>query len=165
MKSKIGVLILLIPIMTLLVISCTPQTEEYSIYDTETGRRVSLRNLAARLAGYDVVIFGEYHGNELIHSLQAELLSPYLKKARNVAISMEMFERDVQGVLDSYLEGSITEEAFMSEARAWPNYIPNYKPIIDFAQRERLYVIAANVPRRYAAMVNREGIDSLGELP
>lgn len=165
MKVKAFIRIMGLLALSITIFSCAPQFEEFTIYDTSTGSTISLPMMAEVLVNYDAVIFGEYHGSEVIHVLQADLLPYYLEAAQNIAISMEMFERDIQDVLDSYLAGEIDEEVFLSQARPWPNYMTDYKPIIEFAREEQISVIAANVPRRYAASVSRHGLDYLEEVP
>jgi hypothetical protein len=41
---------------------------------------------------------------------------------RPLVLSLEMFERDVQPVLDEYLAGSASLADLMRDARPWPNY-------------------------------------------
>jgi|SRR5690554_3536970 uncharacterized iron-regulated protein len=164
MKDKIILLIGSLIILSILFSACTRGGSEYSIYDTSTGKRISINRMATKLAEFDVIIFGEYHDNDVIHRLQAELLPLLLKNVNDLAISMEMFERDVQIYLNQYLEGIIEEDEFVEKSRAWPNYPTDYRDIIEFAREEKIPVIAANVPRRYAAEVNRYGLRVINEI-
>jgi len=104
MKDKIILLIGSLIILSILFSACTRGGSEYSIYDTSTGKRISINRMATKLAEFDVIIFGEYHDNDVIHRLQAELLPLLLKNVNDLAISMEMFERDVQIYLNQYLD-------------------------------------------------------------
>ncbi|GAA4317592.1 hypothetical protein GCM10023143_29760 [Compostibacter hankyongensis] len=76
---------------------------------------------------------------------------------------MEMFERDVQPVLDEYLKDIISEKNFRSEARAWDNYA-DYRPLIERAKDHHIPVIAANAPARYVNLVARKGLTALYRL-
>ncbi len=165
MREKIILLTVSLLILNLLILSCMTGVKEYSIYDTSAGKKISLNRMASQLAEYDIIIFGEYHDNDVIHRLQAELLPLLLRNVSDLTISMEMFERDTQIFIDQYLEGAIEEEEFIEMSRAWPNYQTDYRDIIEFAREERIPVIAANVPRRYAADVNRYGLKVLTEIP
>jgi uncharacterized iron-regulated protein len=81
-------------------------------------------------------------------------------------LGAEMFEADNQLIMDEYLSGIITGEKFEDEARLWPNYKTDYKPLVEFANNHRLSFIATNVPRRYANSVYHQGVavlDSLSE--
>jgi uncharacterized iron-regulated protein len=152
-------------LLCLVLCSCSFRAEEYQIFDTETGGQVSLEELAAKLSDSEIVLLGEYHGNEKIHRFQAELIARLHELKPELVISMEMFERDTQEVLDKYLEGYIEEEEFIAEARAWNNYRTDYRPIIEYARENDLSVIAANVPRRYAADLSRVGLSFMENIP
>jgi uncharacterized iron-regulated protein len=71
--------------------------------------------------------------------------------------SLEMFERDVQIVLDEYVKDLITEKKFLDDSRPWNNYKTDYRPLVEYAKQNKLPVIAANAPRRYINMVSRGG--------
>ena len=86
------------------------------------------------------------------------------EEPRAVALSLEMFERDVQYVVDEYLQDLITEDQFQKSSRPWSEYETDYRPLIELAKQEGLAVIAANAPRRYANRVTREGRDALEDL-
>lgn len=83
---------------------------------------------------------------------------------RAIHLSLEMFERDVQVVLDEYLAGLITEEHFLSSSRPWNNYERDYRPLIELAKHVEVPVVAANAPRRYVNRASRLGRASLEEL-
>ncbi len=77
---------------------------------------------------------------------------------------MEMFETDVQYIVDEYLKGQITEQSFKTDARSWPNYEKDYKPMVEFMKAQNGKIIAANAPRRYVRMVSRNGLSTLKSL-
>jgi uncharacterized iron-regulated protein len=142
----------------------------YRAFDPK-GRAVTLRAIIDSLEGADVLFVGETHDDAVAHLLEAELLrraderfgaaSP---KRRDVALSLEMFERDVQTVLDEYLAGLISERHFLLSSRPWGNYATDYRPLVEYARARRLPVIAANAPARYVSRVSNQGPQSLGAL-
>lgn len=83
---------------------------------------------------------------------------------RRVVLSLEMFERDVQYILDEYLAGLISEDHFLKSGRPWAHYRENYRPLVELARTEGIRVLAANAPRRYVDRVAREGPDALHAL-
>ncbi|MBN2830163.1 MAG: ChaN family lipoprotein [Candidatus Cloacimonetes bacterium] len=139
--------------------------DTYKIYSSETGREISLPKLAKSLQNYDVIFFGEFHDNSIHHEMEIKLLKLLYKRNKSIALSLEMFERDVQNSLNQYLNDTLTEEEFLGVSRPWPNYKADYQPMVEFAKKNSLPVIAANVPRRYAAGVNAEGISYLETIP
>ncbi len=158
----------LILIVLMLITSLTAKSftkRDYTFFNSKTQKPVSIKELAKETKDYNVLFFGELHDDALIHYLEKELLYNLTKYHNKIAISMEMFERDTQPVLNQYLQGKISEKEFLKKSRAWPNYLTDYKPIIEFAKKHHIDVIAANVPRRYAAMINKKGINALDNLP
>lgn len=148
-----------------LLYSQTGIDNHFKIYNTKTQRISTIDDLAAECKLADVLFFGEEHNDSAGHFLETAILkSLYRYYGKNVALSMEMFETDCQLVLNEYLDGFISEERFIKEARAWNNY-KDYKPAVEFAKENKLKVIAANTPRRYVTMVSRKGMKSLDSLP
>lgn len=142
----------------------------YRAFDSK-GRAVKLEEVIEALDNADVLFVGERHDDAVGHALEAEMLrladerySQGSGKRREVALSLEMFERDVQTVLDEYLGGLISERHFLLSSRPWNNYATDYKPLVDYARAHRLPVIAANAPARYVSRVNAEGPASLSSL-
>ncbi len=76
----------------------------------------------------------------------------------------EMFEADNQLSLNQYLSKEIDIKAFQEEARLWPNYKTDYAPLVNLARDNNHSFIATNVPRRYASMVYKNGVESLDTL-
>ena len=107
---------------------------------------------------------GEQHDDAVAHFLQLQIFKAAVEKYskdRKVALSLEMFERDVQTVVDEYLKNLISETHFLASSRPWGNYKTDYRPLVELAKEKNLPVIAANAPRRYVNMVTRLGRDSL----
>jgi uncharacterized iron-regulated protein len=125
---------------------------------------VPLSAMLDEMAKMDVVFVGEQHDHKLGHALQLEILIGLHTRTPGTALSLEMFERDVQMVLDEYLGGVISEASFLQAARPWPNYKTDYAPLVEFCRANRRPVIAANAPRRYANLASRKSLEALREL-
>ncbi len=136
----------------------------YQIFDKE-GKIVTFQALFQQASENDVVLFGELHNNPIGHWLQLELTRAlHAAKQKNLVLGMEMFEADNQLLIDEYFSGLIAERNFVAEARVWSNYHTDIKPLVEFARENGLKLMATNVPRRYAALVNREGFEGLENL-
>lgn len=140
------------------------QEYEYKIIESKTELELNLSEFAEKTLQYDVIFFGELHDDELLHHLEFELLKEMHSRYPRLIVSMEMFERDVQTEVDDFLAGKINEEEFILSARAWSNYRLDYKPIVDYVKTHNMKLIAANIPRRYAAMINQNGEKALDSL-
>ena len=154
------IIVILIIIMNLAILSA----EEYRIVDSRTGKTLSLQQMANELKKYDLIFFGEDHDNATLHKLERELV-PLLDTKRELILSLEMFERDVQSDLDAYIEGWLTEDEFLAKSRPWSNYKDDYRPLIEYAKQKKLTVIAANIPRSIAGKMARTGPDFTDTLP
>ena len=122
-----------------------------------TGTPTNLEALTQDLMRADVVFLGEEHDNDVGHAAQLEILKALHGARPDLVLSMEMFERDVQGVLDDYLKGRINEDKFLEHARPWGNYKKHYRPLVEFARQNGIDVIAANAPRPSARKMSLTG--------
>ncbi len=138
---------------------------DYTIYDTKSGKSVTIGEMAKRSLDFDVIFFGEFHDDSLIHHIQHEYLLNVYQNTRNVDVSLEMFERDVQKYVDDFLQNLIGEEEFLKNSRPWGDYKKFYKPLVDLAKQNGSAVIAANIPRKYASMYVQGGMTALNKLP
>ncbi len=139
----------------------TISKDNYIIYSVRKGKEVKLKSIVEDLRDFDVLFFGEEHNDSIAHQLQALVLEMMYKKyGESTTLSMEMFDRDVQHIMDEYLSGKIKESYFNKDSRIWKNY-EDYKPLVEFAKLNGLKVVCANAPFRYVSIANRGGIDAL----
>lgn len=124
---------------------------------------VSVESMLETLSASEVVFIGEKHDDPLAHEWELFIWEELSEEG--TALALEMFETDVQDILNSYLAGEITEEEFLANSRPWSNYVPDYSPMVEHARERGLSVIAANVPRRYAGMVASGGWEAIAEEP
>ncbi|MEL6251355.1 MAG: ChaN family lipoprotein [Bacteroidota bacterium] len=165
MNQKLSFLILsLICIWSHSLLGQVDGNQAFKIFDVELGQEISLEKLRDASSEFDVLFWGEEHDDSLGHILQDSLYHLLLNRYNTVALSMEMFETDGQYILDEYLDGLITEEKFLSDARPWATYERAYRPLLERAKEGKQAVIAANAPRRYVSMVSRNGLGELEKL-
>ncbi|RXP59424.1 iron-regulated protein [Lutibacter sp. HS1-25] len=157
--QKLIVSLLLIVFSTLIYAQHKPA---YLLVNAK-GKKVSYKKMIQKMEQSDVVLFGEYHNNPIVHWLQLEATID-LNKKRDLVLGAEMFEADNQTQLNKYLSGEINEVALDTLARLWGNYKTDYKPLVDFAKENKLKFVATNVPRTYASLVYRGGFEVLDSL-
>ncbi len=156
--------ILLLSIAITTLISMKSDNPAYKLF-TEKGKSTSYNNLIKDASEADIVFFGELHDNPICHWLEYEVTADlYAAKGKDLILGAEMFESDNQLIVNEYLAGLIKDKNFEAEARLWPNYKTDYKRLINFARDSSLAFIATNIPRRYAAMVNKSGFEVLNTL-
>ena len=136
----------------------------YQIFDAK-GDKSDYKQLLKKAAKADIILFGELHNNPISHWLQLELTKDLYEKAKDkLVLGAEMFETDNQLIIDEYLSDIINEKKFEGEARLWPNYKTDYKPLVQLAKDNSLPFVATNIPRRYASVVFNQGLEGLEQL-
>lgn len=158
-------LFIILMLMPLFVTAQSQLTEaNWRIYSVKEGKEVGLDAVINAMANYDVLFFGEEHNDSVTHYLQFKVFEKMHQRfGSNLALSMEMFDRDVQYIMDEYLADIIRERNFTKEARSWSNY-KDYRPLVELAKKNKLFVICANAPTRYTNLAGREGQDALKKL-
>ena len=131
------------------------------IVATNSDTVLSVSSVAAAIVDADVIALGELHKTPDVHRMHHELIAELYSRRPNMVIAMEMFERDVQMVLLQYLNGLIDEGTFRAKARPWPDYVRDYRPVIEFAKKNKIIVLAANAPRPLASKAAKEGISAV----
>lgn len=138
--------------------------DPWIIIDLEHQRYVDIADVARDVADADVVFFGEFHEDSIAHSLQVAFLEEIAARRGDVALGLEMFERDVQEVIDDWLRGETSDDDFLGRARPWPNYDVAYRPLVDIARAEGWPVVATNLPQFLASAIARGGLSALDTL-
>lgn len=133
--------------------------QAYEIFDAK-GTKTSYEKIIQTALKNKIVLFGEYHNNPIVHWLQYEFTKDLFAK-KGLVLGAEMFETDNQNQLNDYLSGKINQKVLDSTARLWKNYKTDYKPLVDFAKDKKISFIATNIPRKYASMVYKKGLEEL----
>ena len=148
--------------------AASPSYVPNRVYDSRKKRWIDFETLVQRANGMDLVFVGEQHDTDPVQALELALLEGIARRRGTsggpVVLSMEMFERDVQTDLNSYLAGSLDEASFLAKSRPWTKYLTNYRPLVETAKANKWPVIAANVPRPLASVVSRGGLKGLDTL-
>ena len=141
----------------------------HRVIDARTKTVIDFEGLLARCADANVVTLGENHDDPATHMVELAILEGLARRHGNPILSLEMFERDVQDLLDQYLADEITEEEFLENSRPWGNYETDYRPMVEFARENGFPVIASNVPRPLAHRIAEGGYENVeytvDELP
>jgi len=150
--------------LSLLLLAFRSDKKAYQIFD-DKGKERYYSQLLEAAKDADVILFGEFHENPIDHWLEQELTKDlYTEKKKNLILSAEMFESDDQITIDEYLSGSVSEKTLKDEAKLWSNFPSDYKPLLDFAKKNKLHFVAADIPRRYASMVYSKGLEKLDSI-
>jgi len=153
-------------LLLFLLASFTGDRPAYRLFNA-TGQLADYDQMMQELAQADVVLFGEQHNDALAHWLELQVAKDLLKlkKPGQLMLGMEMFERDVQPLVAQYAAGTLADTAFERQARPWPNYATDYRPLLLFARENHIPVIGTNAPRPFAKVVAQRSLTALDKLP
>ena len=155
----------LITIIAFVSLTIAQGRPAYQLYNNK-GKLAKYDKMIKDLAKADMVFFGEYHTNPISHWMQIEMAKSFHDiKGDKLVFGAEMFESPNQLVLNEYLAGFYPEKKMFPEmTQLWKNYNTDYKPLVEFAKENNLRFVASNIPRRYASMINKGGIEVLKKL-
>jgi uncharacterized iron-regulated protein len=129
--------------------------------DVKTGQSIDrgglFRDLVAKNA---VVLLGESHTDAGHHQWQLHTLAALHGRGENIVIGFEAFPRRLQPVLDDWVEGKLTDEAFLKASewrQVWGYDAALYMPLFQFARLNRIPMIALNVERKLVGQVGQHG--------
>lgn len=147
--------------IVMLMVSMTTYAQKtpeiYRIFDAQ-GKEVSYEKMIKTVSATDVVFFGEIHNCVISHWMELKVLEALTENNKKLKVGMEMLEADNQLIIDEYTSSLISSDRFEEECRLWPNYSTDYEPLVYYAKRHHLPLIATNVPRRYASVVKEKGL-------
>lgn len=116
--------------------------------------------LFARMARRSVVLLGESHSSAEHHRWQVHALAALHARNSNMVLGFEAFPRRAQPVLERWVAGALTREAFLEEVEwdtVWGYDAALYMPLFDFARMHRLPMVALNVDKALISRVGEEG--------
>ena len=153
--------------IVMLIMSMTTYAQKtpeiFRIFDAK-GKEVSYEKMIKTVSATDVVFFGEIHNCVISHWMELKVLEALAENNKKLKVGMEMLEADNQLIIDEYTSSTISSDRFEEECRLWPNHTTDYEPLVYYAKRHHLPLIATNVPRRYASVVKEKGLDFLDSL-
>ena len=138
--------------------------QSYQLFD-KNGKKTTYKKLLTSSLKNDVVLFGEYHNNSIVHWLQLELTKD-LAEEKDLVLGAEMLEADNQKQVNQYLKGEINQKQLMDTTKLWSNFETDYLPMLDYAKENSIPWIATNTVRKYASLVYKKGrlaLDSLSD--
>ncbi len=123
-----------------------------------------LETIARAISLHQVIFLGEQHDRYEEHLAQLEIIKWLNEAGHRLAIGLEMFQRPFQRVLDAYIEGKLSEEEFLRQSEYFKRWGFNwklYKPIIDYARKHRIPLVALNIRAEITDKVAKGGLKAL----
>jgi uncharacterized iron-regulated protein len=170
MKSKAtaNILSLFVVIVVLLAAGMVNSRPVYRVRD---GKKISFSAMIGVLNTEDFIFIGEIHDDPDTHALELATLKALYESGALAAIGLEMFRKNSQKALDTWIDGTMPLDKFLPVYYDnWQIAWPLYKDIFLFAQQHKIPLVGLNISDEIAAAVARNGFSSLGagekkELP
>jgi len=127
-------------------------------------RPIEPAELIHRLAERRVVLLGEAHDSAEHHRWQLQVISGLHGQWPALALGFEAFPRRVQGALDRWVAGELSEAEFLAAAdwrNVWGMDPQLYLPMFHFARMNRVPMIALNVEKETTRAVREKGFDAV----
>ncbi len=146
-----------------------PSARTLSIVDGHSGALLGWSDVMDRVRDADAIFIGERHDDPTGHAVQLAVYQDLLACTPGTAIALEHLERNEQVMLDAYLRGEMTPDAFIdaTKSRDWAGkgtWVNFFQPLVDAAREADSPVSAANAPRDLVRRARSDGHDALDQL-
>lgn len=118
----------------------------------------SLQRVILESSKTPLVFIGENHTEYSNHLKQLEIIKGLYAKNKDIAVGMEMFDRQYQAVINQYIDSKISEAQFLEKTHyflEWGYDYGYYKPIIDFLRQHKIHLIGLNIENAIVHKVSR----------
>lgn len=122
--------------------------------------------VVSKVSSARVVYVGESHDEYSNHLTQLGIIQRLYAVNPNIAIGMEQFQQPFQKVLDQYIDGEIDEKDLIRRTEwmeRWKFDYRLYRPILTYARKKKIPVIALNVSSEIVSKVSKSGIEALSD--
>jgi uncharacterized iron-regulated protein len=133
--------------------------------DVRSGRSIEREGLFRYLASRrSVILLGEGHGEADHHLWELYTVSALHGRGANLVLGFEAFPRRLQPVLNDWVDGKLTEEAFLKASewqQVWGYDAALYMPLFQFARLSHIPMVALNVDQKLVSQVGQKGWDNV----
>lgn len=129
-------------------------------------KKDTIKDIYNEIKDKKIIYVGESHTNFSHHLNQLRVIKALHKNGKRVAIAMEMFQKPFQKDLDEYIAGKTSLDEFLKNTeyyKRWKYDYNLYKPIIDYAKKNKIPLVALNIDRKINQQVSKKGLLSLNK--
>lgn len=128
-------------------------------------RLSSLSAITPKLVKYRTVFVGEMHTAYADHLNQLAVIKNMHKNwKQNTSIGLEMVQQPYQSYLDAYIAGKITEREMLIGIEWYDRWVYDfrlYRPIFNYALKNKIPLVALNIPKELTRRITKVGIKGL----
>ncbi|MDX2064324.1 MAG: ChaN family lipoprotein [Fimbriimonadaceae bacterium] len=134
------------------------------LWDLRAGKKTSMDQMIAAAAKRRYVFFGESHATLPHQEMEADIITSLHTAGKKVIVGLEMLTRPTQPVLDRWVSGELDEATFIQDVDwkgQWGFDFDAYRPVFLACQKDKIPMVALNVPRDWVRRVGRSGFAGL----
>ena len=132
------------------------------IIEVPDGTEVEFSSVLKELKGARVVFVGEVHNSRSHHQIQLRIIKAMRRAGIKIAIGLEMFPKEKQEVLDKWVSGELGKgDLIRAYAENWRVPWSLYRPILLYAGKHEVPLVALNVSSEVTHRVFTEGLGAL----
>jgi len=123
-----------------------------------------IQPVVENLSGTHFVFIGENHTWYANHVKQLEFIQAIYEKNKNIVIGMEMFPNNANKHIADYIHGNSSETEFLKNTNyflEWGYDYRYYKPILDFARKNKIEVIGLNIKNEIVRKIGHSGFQNI----
>jgi hypothetical protein len=131
-----------------------PLERRYSKELAQPWRAVTKDLMYRKLVEAELILMGDFHALQQSQRGHLRILRDW-PEPKQLVLAVEFFQARHQKIVDQYLKGQLTEAQFLKKIswqRTWGFQWDHYKPILEWAQKNRVPVYGINWGIRLTAM-------------
>lgn len=112
------------------------------------------------------ILLGEHHADTAHHQWQLAQIEQLYQQQSKLTIGLEMLPRTSQQALDSWVAGKLTKTEFIEQSgwlEYWSFNFDDYFPILEFARKNKIPLVALNVSHQLLQGIKQVGWDAVPE--
>lgn len=134
------------------------------LFNPVDGNHINEKQLYQRLLQAPIVLVGERHTNQKHHKIQLGIIKTMQQAGLDISIGLEMFRKDSQSDLTSWINGELSEKEFEKiYLENWNYPWSAYRDIFIYAKEHQIEMVGLNVSAGITRQVAYHGFDSLSE--
>jgi uncharacterized iron-regulated protein len=135
---------------------------DQNVLRVRDGKDIAFTRMIEDMKNRDFIFVGEVHNIPDNHRKELDVIRAFHEAGVPIAIGLEMFRADSQGMLDDWVQGALPLGQFLPVYYDnWRQAWPLYRDIFLYAREHGIPMVGLNIPDKIAEAVARKGFASL----
>jgi len=150
----------------ILLLQACFQTKTYAdateVFRVSDGKTITFGQMLDDLRKVNIILVGEVHNQEAHHRLQLAIIKALNDAKTPIAVGFEMFLADNQNILDQWIAGKMSSDAFIKAyQRNWNFPWHLYRDIFLYLRVNKIPAVGLNISPEITIKVSTSGFSSL----